>query len=107
MNAAPVPDMTQTNGLSSHILPTSATMVAVCMAVISVVKVASSGALGLWIDKLLGVDSMLFLASTVISFVSLRPTRRAAKLERWAEWIFLAGMTVLALASLVLSFEVF
>ena len=98
---------TTTNGLSSHILPTSATMVAVCMAVISVVKITSSGTLGVWIDKLLGIDSMLFLASTLLSFVSLRPVRRAANLEKWAEWIFLAGLTILALASLVLSFEVF
>lgn len=95
------------NGLSSHILPTSATMVAVCMAIISVVKIAPSGGLGIWIDKLLGVDSMLFLASTMLSFFSLRPARRAGVLERWAEWIFLAGMTILALSSLVVSFELF
>ena len=40
------------NGLSSHILPTSATMVAVCMAVISVVKITAAGMLGIWIDKI-------------------------------------------------------
>lgn len=95
------------NGLSSHILPTSATMVAVCMAVISVVKITSSGALGIWIDKLLGIDSLLFLASTFISFVSMRPGRQGARFERWAEWIFLTGLTILVGAGLILSFEIF
>lgn len=95
------------NGLSSHILPTSATMVAVCMAVISVVKIAPAGTLGVWIDKLLGIDSLLFLASTFISFISMRPGRSSARCERWAEWVFLTGLTILVGAGLILSFEVF
>lgn len=98
---------TAANGLSSHILPTSATMVAVCMAVISVVKITSAGTLGVWIDKLLGVDSLLFLVSTFLSFISMRPGRRSVRYERWAEWIFLTGLTVLVGAGLILSFEVF
>ena len=95
------------NGLSSHILPTSATMVAVCMAVISVVKIAPAGALGVWIDKLLGIDSLLFLASTFLSFISMRPGRKNVRYEQWAEWVFLTGMTLLVFASLVVSFEIF
>ena len=98
---------TAANGLSSHILPTSATMVAVCMAVISVVKVTPSGTLGIWVDKLLGIDSLLFLASAFISFISMRPGQGSARYERWAEWIFLTGLTILVGAGLILSFEVF
>ena len=45
-------------GLSAHILPTSATMVGVCMTVLSIGHLAPRGDMRVAIDKLLAVDAI-------------------------------------------------
>ena len=99
----PQPD---SGGLSTHILPTSATMVGVCVTVIGIVKLFHAGALGIYVDKLLALDSALFVASAVLSFVSLRKQPGAGRMETLAEEIFLLGLMLMGLASLMLAFTV-
>lgn len=93
--------------LSSHILPTSATMVGVCMTVISIVKLSHVGVAGTVIDKLLAFDSLLFLLSAVFSYVSLRVGRNVTRLERFADNTFMMGLVFMSGAAFVLSFELF
>jgi hypothetical protein len=90
--------------LSMHILPTSATMVGVCMTVLSIMKLASPA--GVITHKLLAVNSVVFLASAILSFVSMRPQRNLARLESLAEFTFLAGLIMLVLAAVIVSFEI-
>ncbi len=95
-------------GLSAHILPTSATMIGVCMTVLSIGRLRHGGRSGVLIDKLLAIDALIFLASAVLSFTSMRTRRvsEAGRGETWAELLFLLGLAVLALGAVVLAFVI-
>lgn len=90
--------------LSGHILPASATMVGVCMTVISIVKITPQLDASL-IDEALALDSVLFLASAILSFVSMRSAERGTRLERWAETMFLVALGFVAIVAVILAFE--
>jgi hypothetical protein len=94
------------NDLSHHILPNSATMVGVCITVISIVKVMNPGLINYLIDKALAVDSVLFMISALFSFSSIRSEQSTARLERWAEILFLIGLVSMTLITVVFSFEI-
>ncbi|CDG85267.1 hypothetical protein [Janthinobacterium agaricidamnosum] len=93
-------------GLSAHILPTSATMIGVCMTVLSIGHLGPRGEVRVLIDKLLAIDALVFLVSAVLSFMSLRPRPASGQYESWAELLFIAGLGMLALGAVVLAFEI-
>lgn len=90
--------------LARHILPTSATMVGVCMTVISIVKLLPIGPAGTWIDKLLAIDSVAFLASAAFSYFSIRDNT-LERLERHADVTFMIGLLGMAICAFLLAFE--
>ncbi|NOT84289.1 MAG: hypothetical protein HOP02_05770 [Methylococcaceae bacterium] len=92
--------------LTHHILPNSATMVGVCIMVISIVKSMSPGMASYLIDKALAIDSVMFMVSALLSFLSIRLDRSTVNLERWAEMIFLLGLVSMTLITVVFSFEI-
>jgi len=94
------------NDLSHHILPNSATMVGVCIMVISIVKSQPSDLVSYLIDKALAIDSVLFTVSALLSFLSIRLERSTASLERWAEVIFILGLVSMTLIAVIFSFEI-
>jgi hypothetical protein len=94
------------SGLSAHILPASATMIGVCMTVLSIGHIGPVGEMHWVIDKLLAMDALVFLASAVLSFMSMRSGSHRALLELRAEWVFIAGLALLALAAMVLAFAI-
>jgi hypothetical protein len=94
------------NDLSHHILPNSATMVGACIMVISIVKSMGPGLTNHLIDKALAVDSLLFMVSALLSFLSIRLNQSTEHLERWAEMIFLIGLVSMTLITLIFSFEI-
>ncbi len=94
------------NDLSHHILPNSATMVGVCIMVISIVKSLHPNLANYLIDKALAVDSVLFMVSALLSFYSIRPGRSSANLERWAEIVFLVGLGSMTLVTVLFAFEI-
>jgi hypothetical protein len=94
------------NGLSAHILPTSATMIGVCMTVLSIGHLGSGGEVRMVLDKLLAVDALVFLASALLSFMSMRTHGARSRYEARAELIFIAGLGILALAAVVLAFAI-
>ena len=91
-------------GLSAHILPTSATMIGVCMTVMSIGHLGPRDDMRLLIDRLLAVDALVFLTSAVLSFISMRSRRSGARLESWGEGVFIAGLALLALGAVTLAF---
>jgi hypothetical protein len=95
------------NDLSHHISPNSATMVGVCIMVISIVKSMGPGLTNHLIDKGLAIDSLLFMISALLSFSSIRSEQPAVYLERWAEGIFLVGLVSMTLITMIFSFEIF
>lgn len=94
------------NDLTHHILPNSATMVGICIMVISIVKGTPSNHLNYLIDKALAFDSVLFMVSSLLSFVSIRQERSTVRLERWAEMIFILGLVSMTMITLIFSFEI-
>ena len=90
-------------GLSAHILPTSATMIGVCMTVMSIGHLGPRDDMRLLIDRLLAVDALVFLTSALLSFISMRSRRSGARLESWGEGVFIAGLAQLALGAVNLA----
>lgn len=94
------------SGLSAHILPTSATMIGVCMTVLSIGHLAPGGEWRMVVDKLLAVDALIFLVSAGLSFMSMRSQRFGTRYETRAEAIFIAGLGLLALVAVVIAFAI-
>ena len=92
--------------LSEHILPTAATMVGVCMTVLSIGRLSHSGRLGVFIDKMLAVDSVIFLVSAVLSFVAIRIATNTDHVETWAEKLFLLGLSLCAVVAVVIALAI-
>jgi hypothetical protein len=92
--------------LSHHILPNSATMVGACIMVISIVKSLTPGTANYLIDKALAIDSILFMVSALLSFLSIRLDRSSVMLERLAEIIFLLGLISMTVITVIFSFEI-
>lgn len=94
------------NSISSHILPTSANLVGVCIMSLSLVKLLPRHGWSAWVDEMLAIDSMVFLVSVALSYASLRIKGCTANLENWAEMFFLGGLVLIILASLVLTYGI-
>ena len=93
-------------GLSTHILPTSATMVGVCMTVLSIGHLGPGGELRMMGDKLLAVDALVFLVSALLSFMSMRSRHIGPRYEARAEQIFITGLGILAMVAMVIAFSI-
>ena len=93
-------------GLSAHILPSSATMIGVCMTVLSIGHLGSGGQWRMLIDKLLAVDALVFLVSALLSFISMRSSRFGTPYEARAEVVFIVGLGLLALGAVALAFAI-
>ncbi len=95
------------NILSGHILPVSATMVGVCMTVISVIQLVPKSSVSSWADQLLAIDGLTFLTSTMLSYWSIRHKDEQSKVERYADRFFLTGMVIMVFVSFLVAFELF
>lgn len=93
-------------GLSAHILPTSATMIGVCLTALYISLLGPSSESRMLVDKLLAVDGLVFLGSALLSFVSMRVAHAAGRFERLAESVFVGGLGLLALGGVALAFVV-
>jgi len=93
-------------GLSTHILPTSATMIGVCMTVLSIGHLGPGGRLRMVVDKMLAVDALVFLLSALLSFMSMRTRGPSTRLEANAELVFIAGLIIEALVAAGLAFMI-
>lgn len=89
-----------------HILSTSSTMLGVCMTVLSLNKLGDDPLPYWFIDKLVALAALLFLASSLCSFLSLRSKDGSISLERRAEVVFISGLALLAGAAVILAFIV-
>lgn len=93
------------NQISRHILPTSATMVGVCMTVITLIKLMPGGGKSTWIDEILALDSLVFVTSAFLSYLSIRAPQKEAIYELWADNAFMAALVGMALATCILALE--
>jgi hypothetical protein len=97
-------DNERSRPISNHILPTAATMVGVCMTVISIVKLIQVSTGESWLDEILTVDTLLFLASAFFSYLAIRKEQLGTRLESMADLAFMLGLGLMALSTIVLTF---
>ena len=96
----------RTIDISRHILPTSATMVGVCITVVGIVRlIETHAAFASIIDNLIAVDAVLFLGSALLSYVALRTPRETPRLEHVADLMFLGGLVLLVASGVMLAWE--
>lgn len=93
--------------LSNHILPNSATLVGVCMMVISIIKGMHIGYAGQIIDKVLAMDSIIFMVSAICSYLSMRLSALSLRLENFADNSFMFGLVIMVVGTVGLAFEIF
>ena len=91
--------------LSDHILPSSATMIGVCMTVISVAHLIPKQNISRHVHELLAFDSLLFLISAMLSYFSIRNPESAGHKERLADVVFLLALAIMVLVGFIVSFE--
>ena len=106
MSSRPRSETDPVSSLSTHILPTSANLLGVCIMSLSLVKLMPRHGWSVWIDEALALDGVVFLLSVALSYASLRFKERANRLENWAEMVFLFGLSVILLSAIVLAFTI-
>ena len=95
--------------LAGHILPTAATMIGICVTLTGLVKIAEARIGPSHVDEYCALTALVFLASTVLSYVSLRVGPESAldhRLERIADILFMAGLFALTAITLMFAYEV-
>lgn len=91
---------------SPHILNTSATLLGLCFIVLTSIKVSKMQDSTL-IDETTALAIVLFMSSSILSFLSMRRQEDSNdKLERIADFIFLFGLVVLFLTTMMVTFNI-
>ena len=75
------------------------------MTVISVSQLIPRQNISKHADEMLAFDALLFLASAMLSYFSIRNPRYADILERRADLVFLIAITLMVVIGFVVSFE--
>jgi predicted membrane channel-forming protein YqfA (hemolysin III family) len=87
--------------IAHHILPTAATLLALCFLLLSMINVMDLGQKTL-IDEMAGAATIFFLASSFFSYTAMRTRKRANFYEKLADYIFISGLAFLSIVSLVI-----
>ncbi|WP_406823508.1 hypothetical protein [Pedobacter sp. KACC 23697] len=90
---------------SPHILSTSANLLGICFIVLTSLKklALNDGSL---IDEFAVAAVMFFMTSCILSFISMRRQRMTGqRLEKAADFIFLSGLLVLFIATILIAFN--
>jgi multisubunit Na+/H+ antiporter MnhF subunit len=91
--------------IPTHILPTASTMVGVCLTVIGLIKVVEGTTGPSYLDEVIALNALGFLFSAVLSYISLRSDKEKAKIEAWADHLFIGSLCALGVVTVVLAFE--
>jgi uncharacterized membrane protein len=91
--------------ISRHILPTSANLLGLCFVILSFIKILKLAKETI-IDELVAVAIVLFFTSSFFSYVSMRSNRWAELCEKIADSIFLIGLFLLSIGSVMVAYEV-
>ncbi|RZL32924.1 MAG: hypothetical protein EOO96_13090 [Pedobacter sp.] len=90
---------------SPHILSTSANLLGICFIVLTSLRKLNltDGSL---IDEFAVAAVMFFMTSCILSFISMRRERsESQKLEKFADFVFLSGLVVLFVATILIAFN--
>lgn len=90
----------QKQTLSYHILPIASTMIGVCVTVITFFR-ATNFHLKTYADDILGFDTLVFISSCFLSYISMRQGNNI-KLELLADNLFLLGMSIMVIVGILI-----
>lgn len=90
--------------ISRHILPTSSNLLGLCFVILTFIKLSKIADETI-IDESIGSLIIMFLISSIFSYASMRAKRKSELYEKIADYIFLFGLGLLTLVSLVIIFE--
>ena len=97
----------QKENISQHILPVSANLLGLCFILINFLQYwKMSKAVDMILDNLVGVAIVLFLISSVLSYMAMRAKKRSELYERLADYVFLSGLFFMTGVSLMIAFEI-
>lgn len=89
---------------SPHILNASSSLLGLCFVVLTSLKVMGlSGKT--YIDEFTSISLFLFMAGSIISFLSIRSSRKKVHYEKLAEIVFLLGLFTLFIITLLVTFN--
>jgi hypothetical protein len=98
--------MNGNNEKSPHVLNASSNLLGLCFIVLTSLKILKQSDKTI-IDELTAVAIILFMASSILSFLSIRSnTKRSLLYEKLADIIFLTGLCFLFAITLLFTFNV-
>jgi hypothetical protein len=98
--------MDDNRGKSSHILSASSNLLGICFILLTSLKLFNITSKTI-IDEITLVAIVLFMSSCVLSFLSIRSkTNRSEEYEKIADFIFLGGLFLLFITTVLFSFDV-
>lgn len=108
-SSEPGPSDRTASDLAREILPSSGTMIGICATFVGLAKILDAGTRPTHADELAAVLAVVFLASTLLSYIAIRIARtRAAfarRCERGADALFLIGLVSLVGLALLFAFD--
>ena len=98
--------MENENDKSPHILNASSNLLGLCFIVLTSLKLFKISQ-KTFIDELTSVAIVFFMASCILSFLSIRGSiKRSGRFENIADYLFLAGIILLFVTTLLFSLNV-
>ncbi len=93
------------NSKSSHILNTSSNLLGFCLVVLTSLKISKYNEVSL-IDEFTGVAALLLMASSLLSFLSIRTENETLeeRYEKIADVIFLVALTIIFVIIFLIAF---
>lgn len=95
------------NNKSAHILNTSSNLLGLCFIVLTSLQVLKLKQTSV-IDEFTAIATVSFMSSSFLSFLSLRSSnnRLSEKYENIADFIFMTGLCVLFITTMVITFDI-
>lgn len=100
-------DLINETQISIHIFSVSAALVGVCLTVIGIFRVVSElknfSTIG---DNILAIDALIFLASCIFAYTSLRSNalQRKQNLEKIADILFILGLSLMSIVCCIIAY---
>jgi hypothetical protein len=91
------------NTLCNHILTASSNLLGICFVLVSIIRISGLNHKTL-LDEITSIAIVLFLASSILSYASIRSVDHQVSYEKAADTIFITGLTFLSLVSIVVMF---
>jgi len=93
--------------ISIHIFSVSAALVGVCLTVIGIFRaVGELNNFSTFGDNILAIDAIIFLASCIFAYSSLRSQKieKQRKLEKIADTLFIVGLSMMAIVCAIIAY---